>query len=110
MHSNTVYRIIFYGIKWQRRTHFRAQSCGFWVFFGSYCLIVTVLNRVTKKINCAQSGSSRYQSPGIYIYVYVAEVGIQVGMFVADSYRTITGRRSYPSSPERVPQVDVVVT
>jgi hypothetical protein len=45
--------------KQQRRTHFRAQSCGFWIFFfGSYCLIATVLNRVTKKINRAQSGSS----------------------------------------------------
>jgi hypothetical protein len=42
----------------QLRTYFRAQSCDFWVFF-SYFLIVTVLNRVTKKINRAQSGSSQ---------------------------------------------------
>jgi hypothetical protein len=32
MHSNTVHRI-FYGTKRQRRTHFRTQSCGFWVHF-----------------------------------------------------------------------------
>jgi hypothetical protein len=30
----------------------------FWFFFGSYYLIATVLNRVTKKINRSQSGSS----------------------------------------------------
>jgi hypothetical protein len=31
----------------------------FGFFFGSYCLIATLLNWVTKKINRAQSGSSR---------------------------------------------------
>jgi hypothetical protein len=33
MHSNMVHQIIFYGIKRQRRNHFRAQSCDFWVIF-----------------------------------------------------------------------------
>jgi hypothetical protein len=39
---------------------FHAKSSGFWgfFFFCSYCLIATVLNWVTKKINRAQSGSS----------------------------------------------------
>jgi hypothetical protein len=43
----------------------------FGFFFGSYCLIVTVLNRVTKKIIRAQSGSS----PGfICICVFLSTV------------------------------------
>jgi hypothetical protein len=34
MHSKMVHRIIFYSTKRQRRTHFRAQSCGFLGLFG----------------------------------------------------------------------------
>jgi hypothetical protein len=33
MHNKMVHRIIFYSTKWKRHTHFRAQSCGFWVIF-----------------------------------------------------------------------------
>jgi hypothetical protein len=33
MYSSTVHQIIFYGTKRQRCTHFRAQSCDFWVLF-----------------------------------------------------------------------------
>jgi hypothetical protein len=36
-------------------------------FFGSYCLIATVLNRATKKINRAQSGSSHFNNRMTYL-------------------------------------------
>jgi hypothetical protein len=48
MHSNKVHRIIFYGTKRQRRTHFRAQACGFWVLFSACVLIVIIYLQIVR--------------------------------------------------------------